>query len=396
MVCESFAARSGGAGHWSRQVAERLAARGHHVAVLTFAAPGDDERDELVVRRLPWHPSRIARARAMAVAVAELDADVDLDVVHDTGVGWAFDVFHPQMGARLANYARDMASRSARERLAERLRPRHWRWRRELLEVERRQFACGGALFVAVSRMVAASMERLYGVPPERIRHVPNGVDAAALAAPDTGGRAALRRRLGVADDETLFLFAAHNARLKGVRPLVEAAARLRAAQGRFRLALIGHEPDEALRRRIAALGLDGTVLPCGFVPDARAYFAAADAVVLPSYHDACSLTVFEACARGVPVVTSRYDGASEHVTDGREGFVVGEPDDVPALVRCMGALTDPGLRRGMAAAARALARRHDLERNVGALEDVLREGAEERRGRGAIIQRRTARGGRR
>ena len=40
----------------------------------------------------------------------------------------------------------------------------------------------------------------------------------------------------------TLFLFAAHNARLKGVRPLVEAMRLLRARQARVRLALIGSE----------------------------------------------------------------------------------------------------------------------------------------------------------
>lgn len=376
MLCERFAPSRGGAAEWSRHVARRLAERGHDLRVLTFAAADDvAAADDLVACRLPWHPSRLARARAMAAAVAEVDADV----VHDTGVGWSFDVFHPQTGARLANYRRDMASRTPRERWVERLRPRHWRWLRELRHVERRQFARHDALFVAVSTMVASSMEELYGVPPERIRHIPNGVDLATAPSPGGTGRAELRRRLGVAEDETLFLFAAQNPRLKGVRPLLEAARRLRASQPRFKLALIGREPDADLRRRIAGLGLAGSVVPCGFVPDASTYFAAADAVVLPSYHDACSLTVFEAGAFGAPVITSRYNGACEHLTSGREGFVLDEPEDVATLARCMLALTDGALRRRMSAAALALARRNDLERNVDALEAVLHEAAAER-----------------
>jgi UDP-glucose:(heptosyl)LPS alpha-1,3-glucosyltransferase len=381
LVCEGFAPRQGGAAQWGRQVARRLADRGHDLTVLTFVAQdgaADDSDDDLVVRRLPWHPSRLARARAMAAAVEGARADV----VHDTGVGWSFDVFHPQTGARLANYRRDMVSRTPPERWTVRLRPRHWRWLHELREVERRQFARRDALFVAVSTMVASSMEEIYGVRAERIRRVPNGVDAVARS--DGAGRAELRRRLGVAEDETLFLFAAHNPRLKGVRPLVEAASLLRTWQPRFKLAVIGREPNTDLRRRVAGLGLDGSVVLCGFVPDASAHYAAADAVVLPSYHDACSLTVFEACVFGLPVITSRYNGASEHVTSGREGFVVDEPGDVPTLARCMLALTDAALRRSMAAAAVALARRNDLARNVDALEAVLHEAAADRRRRGA------------
>jgi UDP-glucose:(heptosyl)LPS alpha-1,3-glucosyltransferase len=378
LVCEHFAADRGGAAQWCRQIARRLADRGHDLRVLTFAS-SDDAGDDLVVRRLAWHPSRLARARAMAAAVS----DVRADVVHDTGVGWSFDVFHPQTGARLANYRRDMASRTRRERLIERLRPRHWRWLSELRQVERRQFARRDALFVAVSTMVASSMEEIYGIRAERIRRVPNGVDATARSSHGEG-RAELRRRLGVAEDETLFLFAAHNPRLKGVRPLLDAASRLRAWQPRFKLVVIGREPDADLRRRVTRLGLAESVLLCGFVADVAAYYAAADAVVLPSYHDACSLTVFEACGFGAPVITSRYNGASEHVTSGREGFVVDDPEDVPSFAQCMLALTDAAVRRRMSAAAVALARRNDLTRNVDALEAVLYEAAADRRRRGA------------
>lgn len=390
LVCEHFTPARGGSAQWSSQVARRLARRGHELRVLTFAADdvvaGDARDGGIAIRRLPWHPSRIERARAIAAAV---DATV-ADVVHDTGAGWSCDVFQPQTGTRLANYRRDMASRTPRERLLERSSPRHWRWLRELYRVERRQFARSDALFVAVSTMVAASMQELYGVPRERIRIVANGVDLARPVAPSPGaGRGETRRRLGVVDDETLFLFPAHNPRLKGVRPLLAAARVLRDRQVRFKLALIGHQPDADLRRRIAELGLDGTALACGFVDDATAHYAAADAVVLPSYYDACSLTVFEACASGLPVLTTRHNGASEHVTDGREGFVVDAPDDLATLAQRLHELTDASVRERMSAAAAQLARRHDLERNVDALEAVLHEAAAERRRRGATAPRR-------
>ncbi|MBY0277651.1 glycosyltransferase family 4 protein [Candidatus Binatia bacterium] len=405
LACESFVARSGGAAQWQRAVAKRLAERGHEIVVLTFAPPravpsasdtrpvqsDDGDPAGVAVRRLAWHPSRLARARAMTAAVGACAADV----AHDTGVGFAFDVFHPQMGPRLANYRRDMASRTPGERVCERLRPRHWRWLAELRHVERRQHAHRSALFVAVSKLVASSMQRLYGVRPERIRIVANGADLAALPAPDASERTGLRHRLGAGADRTLFLFAAHNARLKGVRPLLEAASLLRRSGAPFRLALIGGAVDPDVRQRIARLGLQDVVTACGFVPDAAAHYAAADVLVLPSYHDACSLTVFEACAYGLPVITTRYNGASEHLANGREGFIVDEPDDVIALARRMDELTDAAVRRRMSANARVLARRHDLERNAVELEAVLREAVERRAcARGVASRRGAWRGG--
>lgn len=389
MACEGFAPGSGGAAHWSRQVARGLADRGHEVVVLTFAAPtrgaGADGGAEhgagcddagLEVRRLAWHPGRLARARAISSAVRQERTDV----VHDTGAGWSFDVFHPQTGPRLLNYRRDMASRTPRERLRERLRPRHWRWLHELRRVERRQFSQGDALFVAVSTMVARAMERLHGVSTGAVRLVPNGID---VRLPPPPARARLReeqrRRLGLDRDETLFLFPAHNLRLKGARPLVEVAALLRARGARFRVAVIGGDADDDLSRRIGTLALDEAILRLGFVPDPTACFAAADALVLPTFHDACSLSVFEALAWGLPVITTRHNGAAEHLADGRDGFVLDDPRDAHGLADRMLALGDAELRGRMSAAASGQAARHGLARNLDALEGVLYEAAERR-----------------
>lgn len=380
LACERFGGRSGGAAFWSRALAQGLAERGWDVAVFAFAPDGEPvgRRDELGldVTRLPWHPSRVARARAISAEVDRSRADV----VHDSGAGWSFDVFQPQTGSRALNHRRDMESRTSIERLRERGRPRYWRWRHELRRVEARQFARGDGVFVAVSTMVARSMESLHGVPADRIRVVPNGIevdlpDAAARQA----ARADLRGRLGLADDAPLFLFPALNLRLKGVRPLVEAAALLRPRLSRFAVAIVGGEADAGLRERIVDTGLERVVLPRGFVEDLAAYWSAADALVLPTFHDACSLSVFEACAFGLPVITTRRNGAAEHLVEGRHGFVLDDPADAAALAERMLLLADPARRRRMSPETLDLARRHSMSRNVDALEVVLTEAARHR-----------------
>jgi phosphatidylinositol alpha-1,6-mannosyltransferase len=64
-----------------------------------------------------------------------------------------------------------------------------------------------------------------------------------------------------------------------------------------------------------------------------------------------------EAGACGVPSVAGDSGGASEAVTDGETGFVVGEPSDTGAVAdRLHTLLTDDGLRAGMGSAARTRA----------------------------------------
>jgi UDP-glucose:(heptosyl)LPS alpha-1,3-glucosyltransferase len=201
---------------------------------------------------------------------------------------------------------------------------------------------------------------------------VPNGIEIVPRTTDLASSRARIRAHVGVQDDETLFLFSAHNPRLKGIRPLLDAALLLRDWQPRFRIVAIGREPDGELRQRVARLELGPVVHFGGFFDDPTAYYAAADAFVLPTYYDACSLTVLEACAFGLPVVTSRRNGASEHITSGREGFVVDDPADVTSLARSMLFLTDSSIRARMSPNALLLAEERELGRTVDALEAVF------------------------
>jgi UDP-glucose:(heptosyl)LPS alpha-1,3-glucosyltransferase len=110
-----------------------------------------------------------------------------------------------------------------------------------------------------------------------------------------------------------------------------------------------------------------------GHVDDVRPYLSAADACIHPAFYDPCSLATLEALSMGLPVVTTRRNGVSELMTDGREGFVIAEPDDAEALARHMGTL-DPTRCAGMRPAARHLACAYDLEQNFSAILALYRE----------------------
>jgi UDP-glucose:(heptosyl)LPS alpha-1,3-glucosyltransferase len=61
---------------------------------------------------------------------------------------------------------------------------------------------------------------------------------------------------------------------------------------------------------------------------------------------------VLEALAAGLPVITTRFNGAAERITNGREGYVLDSPDDVAGLAQAIVRLCDDDYRRSCADAA--------------------------------------------
>jgi len=366
LVCDRYDPAGGGLEQWASRVVPLLERRGHEAHVVAFRFAGDLRPDR--AHELAWRPGRLERAAAVERALDTLAPDV----VHDTGVGWRYDVLHPQGGAKLANHRRDLASLPALERLRRRASPTLHRWRREVGELERRQYRVADGLVIAVSAMVARDLATLHGVAGDRLRIVPNGVDTDRFS-PDRCAalRAGARERLGVDASTPVVLFAARNSRLKGLPSLLRASARLRDGGARLRVAAIGSEPDAGLRREAARLRLEGVVHFAGNVPDALPWYAAADAYVLPTWYDACSLTVLEACACGLPVVTTRCNGAAELLAHGCDGFVLDDPGDVRGLAALVGRALDARASGRLGRAAREVALRHTLNRNVDAVESA-------------------------
>jgi UDP-glucose:(heptosyl)LPS alpha-1,3-glucosyltransferase len=108
-----------------------------------------------------------------------------------------------------------------------------------------------------------------------------------------------------------------------------------------------------------------------GTLTDMTPLYAAADIYVHPTYYDPCSLVLLEAAASGLPIVTTRrFNGAVELFRDGDDILTVGDPSDVDGLYEHIEALFDDSLRDQLAAAARRVAHRNPIDRNMA---EVLR-----------------------
>jgi UDP-glucose:(heptosyl)LPS alpha-1,3-glucosyltransferase len=358
LVIKNFEPSLGGAEHWTWQFAQWLIAKGYEVHVVASRFPGHASRV------VPHPVTPLASPLEWAAAAKETLKPLRLDIVHDMGQGWHCDIFQPHGGSRVASFEHNLLLlprwRRPLKRLVTRMLPRY----AALDELARRQYAPDGRRVIALSHMVAAHMRRYQSAQPGQLRIIYNGVDLERFSPEHRRiHREPIRRRLGVRDEMLAFI-AAHNYRLKGVPTLLRAAARLLRDGNRIHVAVAGGKDVPSYQKLAARLGAGDAVTFVGTQSDIVPYYAAADVYVQPTFYDPCSLVVLEALASGLPVITSRYNGASELMRDGVEGFIIDDPSDDLALSDRLRRLLNGDLRETMQRAARGLAENHSFERN--------------------------------
>ena len=287
---------------------------------------------------------------------------------HDCSIGfintWAHDVIIPQGGVQagsLTANAQRFRRDSSRQAylLAKTANPKNWLHRLDREQAVRlRPEAAGGRR----QQHGQAAHREFHHVPRQQIHVVPNAIDPERLAVSQPGAvRCAFRNRLGLEPRDLVGLFVGHNFALKGLeaavwrlwRPATSATER----PDRF----ISWSAAVARPARIAGwrrrLGLKDTVHFLGFYPDVEACYWSSDFFVQPTYYDPCSLVVLEALACGLPVITTAQNGASELLTDGREGYILTAPDARGELIAALDHMTDDRRRRTMSAQALRLGR---------------------------------------
>ena len=330
-----------------RRMAEGLAARGHELHV--FCARANAALSGVRVHRVPVvRGGRLVRLLAFALAAPRAAARGRFDVVVGFGRTPRQDVVRCGGGTHRTYLAR-MEAAGLRSRLRG---PYH----RVILWLEGRGYAPEGHRRVlTVSGLARDEICADYGVAPERVAVIYNGVDLERFHPNGRAtGAAAARRALGLPAGGRVCAAIGSGFRRKGFDLLLRLWREAPPAE--TALVLVGD--DERLarwRREAAAPPLAGRVLVTGPRPDVEAVLAAADVVCVPSRQEAFGNVVLEACAAGVPVVTSRRTGAAELLTGVLGDLVVDDPEDLGALGAALARALGPrSMELGQAARARA------------------------------------------
>lgn len=206
---------------------------------------------------------------------------------------------------------------------------------------------------------------RLAGLPAERFRLIPNGVDLDRFR-PATGSeQRAIRVRLALPADRPVVLFVGFFSHEKRPDLLYEAWAELASRGVITTLVLIGptrstyYEIDphmvEAVCSDAKRRGLLPHIVFVEQTTEVEQYYRAADVFALPTLREGMPNVVLEAMASGIPPIVTRLPGVTDWlVEDGVTGLLV-PPNDRAALSDALRQLlTDTGARDTMGAAARA------------------------------------------
>jgi glycosyltransferase involved in cell wall biosynthesis len=208
---------------------------------------------------------------------------------------------------------------------------------------------CADAV-VAVSRSARAAYLEASGDDQAHVVVVHNGIVDRAVP----GSGAAVRRELGLADEDLVLTTVSSLRPEKNFETAIDAVGLLRRRFPTTRLVIAGEGPyEDVVRRHAARLG--SAVVVAGHREDVMALLDATDILVHPSRFDAFPTALLEAMAASVPVVATEVGGMVEIVEPDVTGVLIPPPPSAARLAAALDPLLQSeAVRRRLGAAGRA------------------------------------------
>jgi glycosyltransferase involved in cell wall biosynthesis len=186
------------------------------------------------------------------------------------------------------------------------------------------------------------------GIPAPRVQVIYNGIDTAAFSN-GYHEHEPIRRELGVGPRDFVLLQVARLDYLKDHATAIRTMQRLVPRMPNVRLVLVGEGPERGKTQAlIDQYQLGAHVRFLGLRKDVARLLRVADLFLLTSISEGIPLTVIEAMAAGVPVVSTRVGGLPEVVEDGVTGALVDAGDDAALAERIWSLAHDTALHQRM------------------------------------------------
>jgi UDP-glucose:(heptosyl)LPS alpha-1,3-glucosyltransferase len=299
-----------------------LIARGYEVAILSEQWPSSDNGIEIIPCPTPSAPRAFKQALFARAAERAFRQ-------HE---GALIQANQPIPGCNILRTSGGVHAAYLRQRaLVDGPLKRAWTkvslFHRNALRLERETFSDRrlGAV-IANSAMVKDEVIEFYRLPPERVHHIPNGVDPVRFR-PQLRDefRHTMRAKYGVDDKTPVVLLIGSGYRRKGVSEAIKAVA---ASRSKPHLWIVGRDSRPAkFMAEAEQNGISDRFRIFGPQPDPRPWYGAADILALPSWYEPFGTVVLEAAASGLPSVVSRSCGSREVIEkfDPRLVYPVGD-----------------------------------------------------------------------
>jgi glycosyltransferase involved in cell wall biosynthesis len=164
------------------------------------------------------------------------------------------------------------------------------------------------------------------------------------------------RQSLGIALDAFVVLYIGRPFKRKGFNVLLESWLKVRVRINNSVLLIAGCNSKEV------AAAIDQSledVIALGYVEDLRAYYAACDVVVLPSYHEGFPYSLLEGAAAGRALVGSNVPGIDSAIKHNETGLLVSVGDEQALATALITLRDDPELRGRLGINARSMVEKH-------------------------------------
>lgn len=203
------------------------------------------------------------------------------------------------------------------------------------------------------SNYMKSELQRLFGLPFEKINVVPNGVNLNLYSGVE---RDYEFRRKYAADNEKIILFVGRLVYEKGIQNLIAAMPKILNSYHDAKLIVAGKGGmlDE-LKEQVNAMGIADKVYFTGYLnsKDVTKMYKCADVAVFPSTYEPFGIVALEGMLSGTPVVVSDVGGLNEIVEHGVNGMksYAGNPNSLADSILSL--LFDPALCANVAKKAR-------------------------------------------
>jgi len=204
-----------------------------------------------------------------------------------------------------------------------------------------------GPVIAALSNYVKEQFINHYNLQNERIALVPNGVKVENEVDTEIADKLKkeIFQQLAIESpaNPVFFLFGANNFRLKGLGVLTEAMKLLENSQiPRIPYLIVaGGGKINKYRSLAEKLNVNKKIAFLGHLPHIQNTLSISDVAVLPTFFDPCSRFILEALAACKPVITTKFNGASDFFVNKRHGKVLDTPENIDALAQAIRYFTE-------------------------------------------------------
>jgi glycosyltransferase involved in cell wall biosynthesis len=229
--------------------------------------------------------------------------------------------------------------------------------------------------FIAVAQNHGRFLVTHERFPASKVRVIANGVDTERFR-PRIGAGADLRTELGAPSTAPLVGIVAALRPEKNHELFLRTAAIVRRRRPDAQFVIVGDGPERQKLEQVAAsFDLNPGAHFLGSRSDIPQLVAGLDLFALTSHNEANPVSILEALACGVPVVSTRVGSVEETVREGITGFLVEPGDADQAANRWLQLINDRPLRNQMGDAGRRLVIEHcSLEKMVAGYQQLIRD----------------------